>query len=289
MSYDLSGKVALVTGVASKYGIGRAVALRMAQDGADVAVVDLNRVPQPLSEGERIEDWKGLDSVVAEIEALGRRGVAIVADVTRSEQVRDMVDRTLAELHQIDILVNNAAILGPLGVPTLEYDDEAWKGVLAVNLTGPFLCSKYVARSMVEIGQGGRIVNVASLAGKVGYPGIAAYGASKAGLINLTQTMALELAPHKINVNAVCPGAVLTEMASGRSARSLVHELGIGIEEATTRAYGEQIEAIPLGRVSLPEEQANAVAFLASKEADYITGVALNVTGGNIPHVGGCQ
>ena len=282
MSYDLSGKVALVTGVASKHGIGRAIALRMAQDGADVAVVDALRIPQPVSEGDGIEDWRGLDSVVAEIEALGRRGIAIVADVTQSEQVADMVGKTLAKLHKIDILVNNAAVLGPLGVPTLEYDDKEWQRVLAVNLTGPFLCSKYVAKVMVEMGQGGKIVNVASLAGKVGYPGLAAYGASKAGLINLTQTLALELAPHRINVNAVCPGAVLTDMAKGRSVRSLVHDLGISIEEATAQAYAEQIQAIPLGRVSLPEEQANAVAFLASKEADYITGIALNVTGGKV-------
>ena len=282
MGYDfeLEGKVAIVTG--GSRGIGRAIALRMAQDGADVAVVDALRIPQPVSEGDGIEDWRGLDSVVAEIEALGRRGIAIVADVTQSEQVADMVGKTLAKLHKIDILVNNAAVLGPLGVPTLEYDDKEWQRVLAVNLTGPFLCSKYVAKVMVEMGQGGKIVNVASLAGKVGYPGLAAYGASKAGLINLTQTLALELAPHRINVNAVCPGAVLTDMAKGRSVRSLVHDLGISIEEATAQAYAEQIQAIPLGRVSLPEEQANAVAFLASKEADYITGIALNVTGGKV-------
>ena len=125
-------------------------------------------------------------------------------------------------------------------------------------------------------------MNMGSLAGKVGYPGLAAYGASKAGLINLTQTLALELAPHKINVNAVCPGAVLTDMASGREARSLAHRLGISIEDAAAQAYAELIQIIPLGRVSQPEEQANAVAFLASKEADYITGVALSVTGGRL-------
>ncbi|MGB2886033.1 MAG: SDR family NAD(P)-dependent oxidoreductase, partial [Dehalococcoidia bacterium] len=206
MSYDLSGKVALVTGVVKKHGIGHAIALRLAQDGADVAVVDMNRMPQPLSEDDRIEEWRGLDSVVEEIEALGRQGVAIVADVTQSKQVKEMVDKTLARLGKIDILVNNAAILGPLGVPALDYDDQTWHRVLAVNLTGPFLCSKVVARGMVERGQGGKIVNIASLAGKIGCPGIAAYGASKAALINLTQTLALELAPYKINVNAVCAG-----------------------------------------------------------------------------------
>jgi len=282
MSYDLSGKVALVTGVVNKYGIGHAIALRLAQDGADVAVVDMNRIPHPLSEDDRIEEWRGLDSVVGEIEALGRQGVAIVADVTRSEQVKEMVDKTLARLSKIDILINNAAILGPLGVPVLDYDEHSWQKVLAVNLTGPFLCSKAVAEVMVQKGEGGKIVNVASMAGKIGYPGIAAYGASKAGLINLTQTLALELAPYKINVNAVCPGTTFTEMGTGRPVRSLARKLGIGIEEATAQVYEEQIQAIPLGRVAQPEEQANAVAFLASKESDFITGIALNVTGGGV-------
>ena len=282
MSYELSGKVALVTGVLNKYSIGHAISLRLAQDGADVAVVDINRMPQPLSEEDRIEGWRGLDSVVEEIEAMGRQGIAIVADVTRSEQVKEMVDKTLAKLGKIDILVNNAAILGPLGVPTLEYDDQIWHKVLAVNLTGPFLCSKVVAKVMVERGQGGKIVNVASLAGKIGCPGIAAYGASKAGLINLTQTLALELAPYKINVNALCPGTTFTEMGTGHPIRRLARELGISIEEATDQVYAEQIRDIPLGRVALPEEQANAVAFLASKESDFITGIALNVTGGRV-------
>jgi len=282
MSYDLSGKVALVTGVVKKHGIGHAIALRLAQDGANVAVVDMNRMPQPLSEDDRIEEWRGLDSVVEEIEALGRQGVAIVADVTQSKQVKEMVDKTLARLGKIDILVNNAAILGPLGVPALDYDDQTWHRVLAVNLTGPFLCSKVVAKVMVERGQGGKIVNIASLAGKIGCPGIAAYGASKAGLINLTQTLALELAPYKINVNAVCAGTTFTEMGTGRPVRSLARKLGIGIEEATAQVYAEQIQDIPLGRVAQPEEQANAVAFLASKESDFITGIALNVTGGRV-------
>ena len=280
MGYDLSGKVALVTGAANKHGIGHAIALRLAQDGADVVVADAQRIPQSISEDEKTEDWLGLDNVVDEIEALGSKGVAIVADVTRSEQVKEMVDEALASLGKIDILVNNAAILGPPGIPTLDYDDQEWQRVLAVNLTGPFLCSKAVARVMIDMGQGGKIINVASMAGKIGYPGLAAYGASKAGLINLTQTMALELAPHNINVNAICPGATRTEMGTGRQVWSLARELGIGIEEATVKTYAKQIQSIPLGRVSLPEEQAGAVAFLASKDADYITGVALNVSGG---------
>jgi len=282
MSYNLSGKVALVTGVAGKYGIGHAIALRLAQDGADVAAVDMYRMPQPLSEDEQIEEWCGLDSIVEEIETLGRQGVAIVADVTQPEQVKRMVDETLSKLKRIDILVNNAAILGPLGVMVVDYDPESWERVLSVNLTGPFLCAKMVARVMVDRGKGGKIINIASLAGKVGYPGLAAYGASKAALINLTQTMALELAPYKINVNTVCPGTTFTEMGRGRQVRSMARELGISIEEATVKVYAELIQDIPLGRVAQPEEQANAVSFLASNEADFITGVAINVTGGRL-------
>ena len=282
MGYDLSGKVALVTGVASKYGIGHAIALRLARDGADVAVVDLHRMPLCITEDERIDGWLGLDSVVGEIEALGRRSLSIEADVCRREQVEKAVHETLVKLGKSDVLVNNAAALGPIGVSTVDYDDEEWQRVLAVNLTGAFLCCKAVAIAMIERGQGGKIVNVSSMAGKIGCPGIAAYGASKAGLVNLTQTLALELAPHKINVNAVCPGTTLTDIGTGREVRSLARKLGISIEEATAQVYADLIQTIPLGRVAQPEEQANAVAFLASEESDFVTGIALNVTGGRV-------
>jgi NAD(P)-dependent dehydrogenase (short-subunit alcohol dehydrogenase family) len=208
--------------------------------------------------------------------------LAIEADVCQREQVEKAVHETLVKLGKIDVLVNNAAVLGPIGVPAVEYDDEVWQRVLAVNLTGAFLCCKAVAREMIERGKGGKIVNVSSIAGKIGYPGLAAYGASKAGLINLTQTLALELAPYNINVNAVCPGSTLTDMGTGREVRSLARKLGISIEEATAQVYAELIKAIPLGRVAQPEEQANAVAFLASKESDFVTGIALNVTGGRV-------
>ncbi len=279
MPYDLSGKVALITGVVSKRGIGWAIARRLARDGADIAGVDIYRTDPRSSEEDKIEGWRGLDSVLEEIEALGRRGLVIVADINKSNQLKEMVSQTLAKFGKIDILVNNAGITGPRR-PALELDEEAWRRVLDVNLTGTFLCSQIVARIMVERGEGGKIINISSMVGKVVGAESVAYSATKAGLIMLTQVLARELAPYKINVNCICPGGTATELGRGRSVRSEARKFGISIEDATNRVYQKVIGAIPLGRMSQPEDQADAVAFLASKESDYITGVALNVTGG---------
>ena len=282
MIYDLKGKVALVTGAASKLGVGCAVAQRVAQDGADVAVVDLHRGADPRSGETGIDDWKGLDGVVEEIVALGQQGLALAADVTRSDQVIKMVDTVLAEFGKIDILVNNAAITGPFRVNTVDVDEKAWKLVLAVNLVAPFLCSQIVAKSMIEKRVRGRIINIASRAGKIGAPRLAAYAASKAGLINLTQTLALELASKKINVKVVCPGTVATEMQVDRPIVNQSKKLNIGIGEAVTRVYSDLIATIPLGKVAMGSDIANAVAFLASEQSAHITGIALNVSGGKL-------
>ncbi|MFC2058115.1 SDR family NAD(P)-dependent oxidoreductase [Chloroflexota bacterium] len=279
--YDLSGKVALVTGAASKPGFGHGIAVRLAREGADVVVVDRDLPPDGLSEVDISEGWQGLLSVVEEVEALGRKALAIKTDITDSQQVRDMVAKALDKFGKVDILVNNAGIVEPRA-PIIEFDEQTWNKIISVNLTGNFHCSKYVAKSMVERGEGGKIVNLSSFAGKSGAPQIGAYVASKFGIVGLTQTLALELAPHKINVNAVCPGAAPTNLGMGRQIRAESHSKGISIEEATNQAYAALIPGIPLGRVAQVDDIVNVVAFLASSESDYLTGLAISVTGGSL-------
>jgi len=279
--YDLNGKVALVTGAASKPGFGHAIALRLAKEGADVVVVDKYLPPEGLSEDDRIEGWQGLASVVEEIEALGRQAVAIKTDITDGQEVKEMAAKALERFGKVDILVNNAGIIEERA-PIIDFDENTWNRILAVNLNGTFLCSKYVAKSMVERGEGGKIINLSSFAGKAGAEQIGAYVASKFGIVGLTQTLALELARFNINVNAICPGAAPTNLSMGRHIRSEARQSGITIEEATNRAYAALLPQIPLGRVAQTKDIANAVAFLASGESDYMTGLAISVSGGSL-------
>jgi len=279
--YDLNGKVALVTGAGSKSGIGHATAIRLAGEGADVIAADRYLPPEGLSEDDHIDGWRGLTSVVEEIESLGRRTLAVKVDISDSGQVQDMVGEVLDRFGRIDILVNNAGIGAELS-PVIEFDDKTWNRIIEVNLTGTYLCSKYIARSMVEKGDGGKIINISSISGKVATKGAAAYSASKFGIIGLTQTLALELASYSINVNAVCPGVVPTDISGGGQIRNEARRQGIGIEEATDQIFSAFIPRIPLGRIASPDDIAGVVAFLASCESDYMTGLAISVSGGMV-------
>jgi NAD(P)-dependent dehydrogenase (short-subunit alcohol dehydrogenase family) len=210
--YDLSGKVALVTGTANKKGIGRYIALRLAEEGADVVVSDRDRAITDLDPWDQEEGWRGLESLVAEIEVIGRRVKAITADVTKTPEVDAMVAKAVKEFGGIDILVNNAGLISRfIGLnPMVDMPDEVWDKVIAVNLTGLFHVSRAVAREMIKRNKKGKIINIASIAGKKGMANRCAYSTSKFGVVGLTQIMALELAQYKINVNAVCPGFVAT-------------------------------------------------------------------------------
>lgn len=273
--YDLSGKVALVTGGGGERGIGRAIAVRLAREGADVVVNDL--VAQPY--GGEAGQWGGLTAVVQEIETLGRRALGVVADVSDAEQVERMVGQVLAQFGAIDILVNNAGSRpGRDRVPVVELEEAAWDEVQRVNVKGTFLCCRAVARGMIRRGQGGRIINLSSTSGKRGVARFAAYCASKFAVIGFTQALALELAPHGIRVNALCPGIVETERYDAIAA-------AMAPEGVSADAYREQMlqqgaQAIPLGRVARGEDVARMAAFLASAEAEYLTGHALPVAGG---------
>ena len=272
----LQGKRALVTGAGRRRGIGRAIALRLAEEGADVAVAGYQRDPASFPDHERQAGWQGVASVAAEIEALGRSGLAVEGDVSDPDDVASMVERVTATLGGIDVLVNNAALASEAGVATiLDMDEALWFRTVDVNLNGLYLVTRDVGRVMRSQQTGGAIVNISSLAGRMGLAAYGAYTATKWAMIGLTQQLALELAGDRIRVNCVCPGSTDTDMMDGTFRRSAARA---GREFDTWKQ--RTAASVPWGRQGLPEEQAAAVAFLASDDAGYITGQTINVDGG---------
>ena len=270
--YDLKGQVALVTGAGGEHGIGHAIARRLAEEGADVVVNDVAARPYPDAE------WSGLDAAVAEIEAMGCRAAAVVADVGDPQQVDRMVAETVEQMGRIDILVNNAgALAGRDRVRVVELEVDLWDAVQRVNIRGTFLCSRAVARHMLERGGGGRVINISSIAGKKGNARYSAYNASKFAVIGFTQALAHELAPAGITVNVVCPGLVRTERVAPLAEAAFPD---LDPETRVHKFEARYVAANPLGRIADPLDVANTTAFLASREAAYLTGIAMNVCGG---------
>lgn len=247
----LVGKTALVTG--SGRGIGRAIALALGREGCQVGVADI----QPAS----------AEAVAAELRALGVKGLALPGDLTRRADVERMARDALAQFGQVDILVNNAG-WDRMGL-FLDTDEDTWDRIIAVNLKAMLYVSKAVLPHMVARGAG-KVVNVASDAGRVGSSGEAVYSATKGAVIAFSKALAREMARHRITVNVVCPGLTETPLLQSLRDQSPKMEK---ILEAVTRAT-------PLGRVATPEEIAGAVAFFASPEADFVTGQTLSVSGG---------
>ena len=278
--YDLNGKVAIVTGAGGRHGIGRAIALRLAQEGADVVVTDIQRSTDAMRPEDRQAGWRGLDSVVGEIEALGRQALGLFSDVSDTGQVSDMVAQTLDRFGHIDILVNNAGSQpGRDRVLLVDLEEDAFDEVMRVNVKGTYLCSRAVATHMIARGGGGKIIIISSGAGKRGRARFAAYCSSKFALIGFTQSIAQELAEHKINVNAICPGLVDTERTDFIAA-ALAPE-GQSAEEHRVLMLRERSESVPLGRVAQGDDIARTAAFLASGESDYLTGLSISVAGGS--------
>lgn len=272
--YNLEGKVALVTGAGGKEGLGRAIAVRLASEGANVVVNDIvpNRPGSP--------DWTGLPDLIREIEGLGRQALAVVADVSQAAQVEQMVGQALERFGKIDILVNNAgALAGRDRVPVVELEEVEWDRIQNVNVKGTFLCCRAAAKAMIAAGQGGKIINMSSVSGKKGTARFAAYCASKFAVRGFTQALALELAPHRINVNAICPGLIETERVAEMAAA--LAPAGISADEQRRLMIARAGETTPLGRIGQARDVAQMAAFLASSESDYLTGLSMTVAGGS--------
>ena len=278
--YDLNGKVAIVTGAGGRHGIGRAIATRLAREGADVVVTDIPQSVDAIRPEDRLEGWEGLPSVVREIEAEGRQSMGLFSDVSDSGQVDEMVGEVLARFGHIDILVNNAGSRpGRDRVPVVELEEDAFDEVMRVNVRGTYLCSRAVARHMVARNQGGKIIIISSGAGKRGIARYAVYCASKFALVGFTQALAQEMAAYRVNVNAICPGLVDTERVDFIAA-ALASE-GQSAEEHRAMMVRERSTRVPMGRIAQGDDIARMAAFLASAESDYMTGLSISVSGGS--------
>ncbi|HEY3351115.1 MAG TPA: SDR family NAD(P)-dependent oxidoreductase [Thermoanaerobaculia bacterium] len=254
----LAGKNALVTG--ANKGIGKAIALRLAAEGARVAVA-------ARKEAEA-------EAVAAEIVKAGGEAQAIVLDVTDAASVATGVERAARPDRRIDILVNNAGLGGPSPLDGDTRSDEAWHAILEVNLTGVW---RVLRAANPFLAHGGRVVNLSSVTGRFGVAGMAAYATTKHGIIGLTRTLALELAPRKITVNAICPGWVDTEMG-----RSGIARMGKGLGKSRDEAFAFAAKMAPLGEVLTPDEIGGLVVYLASPDARNVTGQALVIDGGQV-------
>jgi NAD(P)-dependent dehydrogenase (short-subunit alcohol dehydrogenase family) len=254
MAGRLQDRVALVTGAAG--GIGAAIAAAFAVEGAHVAVADVD-----LAGAQRVAD------------ALPTMALPLALDVTREDQIAAAVAETLDRYGRLDILVNNAGIMRKAYVKDMTV--ELWDAVLDVNLKATFLCSKAVLPAMIASGRGGRIINIASIAGKVGEPTASAYSAAKFGVIGFTRSLALEVAQHNILVNAICPGPIPTVLGQKGWEDGAVVQ-GVGLDQVMARVNSRS----PLGRLGTTEQVARMALFVASDDCDFTTGSAFNVDGG---------
>lgn len=273
----LNGKVAMVTGAANKRSMGHEIVLRLAKEGANIIVVDKEPKPRSLFPGD--ENWGGMDEVVSEVKSIGGDALGLAADISKSKEVDDMVAKSVQKFGKIDILVHCAAIRGPVGPAITELSEQEWKVILDVNTTGAFLIARAVANQMIKKGEGGKIVLFASLAGTQGVPGSGAYCVSKWGVIGLVKTMALELAKYKINVNAINPGAIITNLRDNAFSK-MGEDQGVSTEDARQADYQKVGSMIPLGRMGTTKDIADLVYFLTSELSDYITGEAIIISGG---------
>ncbi|MEO9634576.1 MAG: SDR family NAD(P)-dependent oxidoreductase [Parasphingorhabdus sp.] len=266
MSGKFAGKTVVVTGSGKQKGLGQGILQRFADEGANCVVSDL-------AIGEEEE------AVAEELRGRGAKVATIACDVSDAAQCQALVDQAVSTFGAVDIFVNNAGI-GFMMKPLLDVDPADWATVIGVNLSGAFYCTQAAAKAMVKAGQGGRIINIASQAAKTGFPHLPAYVSSKHGMVGLTRASAVELGTHAITVNAVCPNHVTTGL--GAQQNEYFSKL-LGFE--TVEDYLANMSTKnPMGRPGLPSDTAAACAWLASDDAFYVTGEAINVSGGEEMH-----
>jgi meso-butanediol dehydrogenase/(S,S)-butanediol dehydrogenase/diacetyl reductase len=275
-----SGKTAVVTGSGRRLGLGEAIARRLSHEGAAVVLSDIGGSRDAATPDAMIGAQSEMDALAAEISAETGAPVSTqVCDVRDWDQVKALADHAVATHGSLDIWVNNAGI-GYIMKPLLEVTPADWNAVIGVNLTGAFYGLRAAAEIMVAQGRGGRILNIASQASKSGFPHAQAYTASKHGLVGLVRSAAIELGPHGITVNNVCPNHVTTGLGSWQNEYFSKVVGADSVEDYLAKMRAR----IPMRRAGLVEDTANAVAFLCSDEAGYITAESMNVSGGEEPH-----
>jgi NAD(P)-dependent dehydrogenase (short-subunit alcohol dehydrogenase family) len=271
---ELGGKVAIVTGATRRRGLGRAIALALARGGADVVVTGSGlKRPEEMPADERERNWRGASEIADEARALGVRAFDLTLDVTSPAAVQRMVADTLDALGRIDILVNNATFArGDDRVPLHELDDDKWRRIVDVNLTGTMLCCKYVAREMIRQRAGGSIVSISSTAAFKAEATFSAYAASKAAMHTLNAVLAAELGPHGITANVVAPGVLDTARVD------MLRQGG---------RWEKRLSTVPLGRAGTPEEVAELVRYLGGPHARWISGEVFVMSGGEVRRAAG--
>ena len=275
---ELKGKVALITGAGRRGGLGEGIARRLLEEGCKVVLTDIGHARGSEMPVTAVGTDEEMAQVAAELStATGGECVAMALDVLDESQVQAVIAATVEKFGTLDILVNNAGI-GYLMKGIVDIEASEWDAVLGVNLRGAFLTIKHAGRQMIAQG-GGRIINIASQAAKSAFPHAAAYCSSKHGLVGLTRVAALELGAHGINVNAVCPNHVTTGLGAWQN-EYFAAKTGKTVEQY----LADMRSRIPLGRPGLPSDTAAATAFLCSDDAVYITGEAINVSGGEENH-----
>jgi meso-butanediol dehydrogenase/(S,S)-butanediol dehydrogenase/diacetyl reductase len=275
----LAGKVAVITGSGRRQGLGEAIAVKLAAEGAKVVLSDIGRPRDNATAAEHVGATAEMEAIAADLRAAGAEISLCVCDVRVPAEVEALAEHAVSHFGGLDIWVNNAGI-GYIMKPLLEVTEADWDAVLDVNLKGCFLGIQAAARRMIAAGKGGRIVNIASQAAKSGFPHAQAYTASKHGLVGLARSAAVELGPHGITVNNVCPNHVTTGLGAWQN-----EYFAKVVGAASVADYLKAMAArIPLRRPGLPEDTANAVAWLCSDEARYITAESMNVSGGEEPH-----
>ena len=274
-----TGKTAVITGSGRKGGLGEAIAKRLAEEGAAIVISDIGKAADPATPAEHIGATDEMEAIAKEIRDAGGQASTCVCDVRDLEQMRALAKHARNTHGSVDIWVNNAGI-GYIMKPLLDVTADDWRAVIDVNLTGCFFGVKAAAEAMVEQGKGGRIINIASQAAKSGFPHAQAYTSSKHGLVGLVRSAAIELGPHQITVNNVCPNHVTTGLGAWQN-EYFSKVVGAANVEEYLKAMADRI---PLKRPGKASDTANAVAFLCSDEAQYITAESMNVSGGEEPH-----